>query len=653
MANRDTLILSHGEDSDNKIFHVSRDSLDEELNKLSLAISRKQLEFGNDHLHDSQQFTLNDICEDEDNSELELEKLRMRIEDLESFINCRMNFQYNQENTYIPKKEGFGVFPRTSFLDFSNTIEHVNLNAVECSIVDLYYLIEEIFKVIKLAENELKFIGRLTLGNLKLDVRVIKDDALVADKEELAEQFSKYSDQADKTKNFDDLFTENPIFYMFEQRLNEAYDKFIFLDPLQIEIGKNSAKLMYSNKNSVINFLEYCNQRNIKLEESTKIRELEWQTAQARAKKSAFYSKSKKIFTKEEELRKLNRNISQQTIKNAKERELLEEEIEHFERQKDELVHLTNTRLEIIRKVLQEIEDVKVEEKNEVERMNKSHIGRNYESPSIIKEVPIETQIKLLQTELVKLEYEYKSSSIPETLETISTNIDRVKSNLLNLQSLKVIKSTERTSSAMRSRYKVAERNLHEFSSDHTSSTKETDNYGKQRILPHPPTKAPGIRLSPVRMLEVSTTRLDTSTLNSPSRRTSPFLARTENKEDIELKKYLRKMEQELKEREEELEYEERKLQEVWEQVPQGREMIPAIQHEIFEYRKLKKEVQTKFTTLEREKFEWRERFRNLESREKELKQTESRLKDNENEFEYKKDQIFQKLEWLKRKLVQ
>lgn len=647
MANKDTLILSHGDESSNRMFHISKDSLDEELNRLSLAISRKQLELENENMHDSQQFTLNDIYEGEDSKELEIERLKMKIEDLESLINFKTSSQYNQENTYIPKKEGFGFFPRTSFLDFSNTIDQVNLNAVDCSITELYQLIEEVYKVIRLAESELKYVGRLALGNLKVDVKVIKEDSIVPDKEDVVDEVSRFSDYIGKSKDMEDLFVDNPIFYMFEDKINEAYDKFSFLDPLVVEVGKNSAKLAYNNKNSVVIFLEYCNQRNLKIEEMSKLRELEWQNAQAKAKKSAFFSKSKKIFAKEEELRKLNRNISQQIVKNAKERELLEEEIENLEREKDEFMKLTNTQLELIGKVLQEIEDAKVEDV-EPSRMNKSHVGKIYEPPSIMKEVPLEQQIKELQSELIKLEIEYKSSSIPETLETISTNIDRVKSSLLNLQSLKVIKSTERTSSAMRSRLK-----LNEIHSDHTNSSKETENNYKPRGLPHPPGWSNGIKLSPVRKLEVSTTRLNTSTLDSPSRRSSPFQHKYDNKEDIELKKYLRKLEQELKEREEELEYEERKLQEVWEQVPEGREMIPAIQHEIFEYRKLKKEVQAKFTNLEREKFEWRERFRSLETREKELKTSESKLKNKELDFEGRKNQIFQKLEWLKRKLVQ
>jgi chromosome segregation ATPase len=122
---------------------------------------------------------------------------------------------------------------------------------------------------------------------------------------------------------------------------------------------------------------------------------------------------------------------------------------------------------------------------------------------------------------------------------------------------------------------------------------------------------------------------------------------------DIEIKKYLRKKEEILREKEEELKMEENKLQEVWMNVPEGKEMIPVIQFEIFEYRKLRKEVYLKIEGVEREKNEWRERFRTLEQKERDLKENEWKLRDQVAEFKQNKAKIVEKLEWLKKKLMQ
>ena len=69
--------------------------------------------------------------------------------------------------------------------------------------------------------------------------------------------------------------------------------------------------------------------------------------------------------------------------------------------------------------------------------------------------------------------------------------------------------------------------------------------------------------LSPVKRLEINTSKLDVSTLNSPSRRQSPFARNEQSHIGVEMKKYLRKKEEMLREREEELALEEEKLQEV------------------------------------------------------------------------------------------
>lgn len=695
MEERDTLILSRDFESTSKYTgHKPKDSLDSDLGRLSEAIFRKQYELENGRPRESNALILNDEDEflNDEQQFLANERLQMKFEDCLSLLTFRIYAQSEQDFMIFSRMDSpyYNFVPqRKSLFEVSNSADGTVSNYVECSLGDLYQLQDDVSKIITYVENDIKKTGRLTLGNMKLDIKVVYNDAHFPEKSDISEGFSSCNDISAVGSNIS-IQALTDFFCQTEEQMIKAFESFEFFPSKAIKKYDNLQK--DPNRSAVIMFLEYSILKNFKSGENVRMQELEWQASQAKNKKSYFFNKSKKMNMREEELRRLNKNVSQQTVKNAKDREMIEEEMREFQKSQDDYLASINQKVEYIRQVLQEIEDTKFEVREDV-MINKSINKKLYEAPSITEEVPIDLQIKELENELERLEHKYKTSKVPETLESISTSINHIKSTLLNFQSLKAMKKTERASSALRNVMKTMERSM-ETSMDYNSSSKtgssgNNDQAHKSNKLPIGPVrvnnipsspapnrtnrfalspapnhkalptsnssyiKANNVIISPLRKLEVSTRGPDMSLLNSPSKKNSPFLGKSDIKEELELKKFLRIKEEQLRDREDELVIEENRLQTFWMNIPEGREIIPAVQKLMGEYRGLRLEVGKKQDLLEREKYEWREKSRCLERKEQELKDAEKQLKDLEKEFEIKKDKILEKLEWLKRKLVQ
>lgn len=658
MADRDTLALSAEPDNSFELSrHRVQDSLDSDLGRLSEAIFQKRIELENEKNADSNMFTLNDspnFIQDVDITEVE--RLEMRLEDMLSHLTTRN--PYLCEGFLNAKLESvYGNYmPRHSNFDFSQSLENITSNYIECSLMDLYQLVENGKKIISQVESQIKFRGRLILGNFKLDIKVIVEDSPLVEKNLIAEGFFSEKNVKKQKAEMRDFAMVDEYFKNMEKNANFAMAELGFdeISDGTLRVGQ-SDKEKHSEKNYIMMELEYAMLNKMKIQEEIRIKELEWQGLQVKLKKSSYFNRMARMNAREEELRKFSKGISEETVKNAKERQALEEECELLDQKIAAKEAFYEEKIEFITKVLQEIEDSKAEP-HDTSRINRSHVSRVYDSPSITEEIPLDTQIKDLELELRALEIEYKKSKVPETLESIQTSITRVKSSLLNLQSLKAIKKNERTSSALRSTIQRVEKHWENSAelptNSRTGSSNNDSNQNRFKKGPGLPSRS-NIMLSPLRKLEVKTAKLDVSTLNSPSRRQSPFFRNDNSHADVETKKYLRKKEEVLREREAEIVNEEKKLQEVWKNLPEGKEMIPVIQFEMFEYRKLRQELYQKNEILEREKTEWRERHRNLVSKENELQLEKQKYKELVDEFELKKGVIGEKLEWLKKKLSQ
>ena len=233
--------------------------------------------------------------------------------------------------------------------------------------------------------------------------------------------------------------------------------------------------------------------------------------------------------------------------------------------------------------------------------------------------------------------------------------MNRVKNSLLNLKSLHALQRNEKTSTAVRHNFNKYEKQL-DNSTDSTNSKHSlisnfSDSNLKLKKMPPHPLPA-SIRFSPLRKLEISTTKLNVSDLNTPSKK-SPLRMPDSPRHDTQSNKYIRIKEQLLREREDELEMEEKKLQEILMETPEGQELIPVLQKEIFEYRNLKKSLFKDKDSLEKEKNDLRDTLKKIEMKEKKIQDAKNSLNYQKSQSEQAKIMITGKLEWLKKMLIE
>ena len=453
MEEKDSFVLSKDLDfSVNLISHKPKDSLDSELGRLSEAIFQKRLELENPKPEDSNFFTLNDSQNNWKDTSQEFEKLQMKIEDLLSIL----SFRLCDTQSFFEKKDSVFCQPRPSLFDFSNIFENSVVNYVECSLMELYKLLADVKKIILNAETKIKHNGRLSLGNLKLDIKVVMDDSPIAEKDVIQKNMSKVSvfkKKSNKTEEKTEGFFYSNILNLFsdiEKDITKAYNdmKFPKIFETNFAIQKQTTE-KENPKRCIMMELEYSMVKKLKKVEKAKIDELEWQCLQTKAKKSYFFNKSKKMTAKEDELRKFSKKISEQTVQNAKDSEEIEKKIDLLECKKLEIEKEFNAKTELITMVLQEIEDSKTEETESFTKINKSASSKVYKNTSV-QEIPLEKQIKEFEKIFKELEVEFKTSKMQESLESIETTFTRAKSYLSNLQSLEVLRKTKRNSSALR-----------------------------------------------------------------------------------------------------------------------------------------------------------------------------------------------------------
>jgi hypothetical protein len=132
---------------------------------------------------------LNDSQNNWKDTSQEFEKLQMKIEDLLSIL----SFRLCDTQSFFEKKDSVFCQPRPSLFDFSNIFENSVVNYVECSLMELYKLLADVKKIILNAETKIKHNGRLSLGNLKLDIKVVMDDSPIAEKDVIQKNMSKVS----------------------------------------------------------------------------------------------------------------------------------------------------------------------------------------------------------------------------------------------------------------------------------------------------------------------------------------------------------------------------------------------------------------------------------------------------------------------------
>lgn len=574
-------------------------------------------------------------------AQLNLERLSMKLEDYLSVLSAPNKFIRDKAKTQIPSK-----FQGTNQSELKKS--RLNLTSeqvsqyIECRLSELYNFRADLEKFIKLIETESAIYGKIYFGGLKLDIKLKANDSPFVSKKAIFETFSnqnsrKFLKHEENEKAFyDDYFSivEGEMTQSFAEMASDIY----FVKASQEEF--RSKFLVEMRDFSLGKF---------KADEEIKQKEIEWHLAEIQSKKANYFEKMKQLTEKETDLKRLSKRISEQTVKNVKDRENLEYLIEDFEAQKYNEELFFNKKIEYINEVLQLIEDSKCGSPSPV--LKKVNSQMPPVSPNnVVKD------IKCLENKLKQLETEYKTSRVPENLESIQTNMTRVKSSLLNLKSLNALQKNERTSSAIRNNLNRLDKPIDNSYDSTKSKNSLASNHSESSLkhikLPHHPLPA-SIRISPLRKLEVSTSKLNVSELNTPTNRRLQNFPSESPKQDLQITKQLRVKEQIIREREEELEIEEKKLQEIWAQTPQGKELIPVVQQEIFEYRRLKKEIFALRESLEKEKDSFQERLKKIDLKEQKVQSLEEELARQKADFEVMKKNIDSKLDWLKKMLIE
>ena len=575
--------------------------------------------------------------------QIELERVSMKLEDSYGFIqNSKIT---NEDRAKMHDKSKDDSKNESDIRKGRiNSTNQEMLIGIECRLAELYQFKEDIELFIKRVENESNVYSNIYFGGLKLNIKVITEDSPFPTKKYISQEVSNnaYRKFSEKGTYLNDFSFLDGYFNTIEEDMTNSF-KHIKSDIFFIK----GATEEFSSK-FIVEMQKYATDK-FKAGEASRLKEVEWHMAEIKSKKSNYNDKIKLLEIKESDLQRFSKRISEQTVKNVKESENLECMVEDFEARKYNQELLFNKKIEYINEALQIIEDSKCEV-----------LSPDMKPPTqepIMSPKKVTDDIKTLENKLMQLEKEYKTSRVPENLESLQTSMNRIKNSLLNLKSLNVLQKNERTSSAIRNNLNRMDKpidNSTDFTNSRNSlaSNHSDTNLKLHKKLPHNLLPA-SIRISPLRKLEISTSKVNVSELNPHNKRKSSLTVMESPRNDLQASKHLRVKELILREREEELEIEEKKLQEIWSNTPQGREMIPVLQQEVFEYRKMRQELYHQRDALAKDQEVASEKIKRIELKEGKIKAIKKDLVQQKIKFELEKKPVAEKLDWLKNMLME
>jgi hypothetical protein len=410
-----------------------------------------------------------------------------------------------------------------------------------------------------------------------------------------------------------------------------------------------------SNENKGEKKLKFVNEVENKLfnvykaEEDTKLRELEWQIMTVNIKKSVYNDQLKKLAAREQELSKFSQTVRKDTLKNAKERQCLEEELELCEEQRISNERLFNYKVECINETLDMLQECRFEIASSPHDIM-IEVAR---SPKVMND-----EIQALEKQLKDLEFEFRNSKHPESLEALQTKITRIKSSILNYKSIQALQKTERTSSALRNNMSRIEKQMDNSiempaanKNSFMSSGSESSFKAVKKLPQHPLPAA--IRMSPLRKLDVPQTKFNFNEVRTPTRgKVKTLTSESPRSGASAISGNIRVLEVLLKEKEEELEAEEKKIQEMWLENLEDSRLVQRLQMEISEYRRKRDENFKLREHLERDKSDLQERLKGIELKELEIAEIKKEINEQKQRFDDFKKPICEKLEWLKEMLI-
>ena len=560
-----------------------------------------------------------------------IEKLSMQLEDCLSVLS----------SAPFIRKQAKALTEKTSVFKVIDPLKPAFLS-VECRLSELYQFRDDIEKVIQKVESDFFYVSKLAIGKLNLELKVKQRDSPMINKGKIANTLTELERETKEvTSKSRDFEFFNNFFVELQERMYENAESFDMVFVKSSE--KPDKKLKFVNEVENRLFSVY------KAEEDTKLRELEWQIMTVNIKKSVYNDQLKKLAAREQELSKYSQSIRKDTLKNAKDRQMLEEEFEICEEQKIHNEKLFNYKVECINETLEMLSEFRFEASSSPSDI----LIEAAKSPKVMTD-----EIQSLEKQLKDLEYEFRNSKHPESLEALQTKITRIKSSILNYKSIQALQKTERTSSALRQHMNRIEKQMDNsieapskasFMSSGSESSLKT-----VKKLPQHPLPA-SIRMSPLRKLEVPQQKFNfnLNEVRTPTRgKTKTLVGESPRSGTSGTSGSIRVLEVLLKEKEEELEAEEKKIQEMWLENLDDSRLVQRLQMEISEYRRKRDENFKVREHLERDKAELADRLKAIETKEVEIAEIKKEIEEQKQRFDEFKKPISDKLEWLKDMLI-
>ena len=556
-----------------------------------------------------------------------IEKLSMQLEDCLSVLS----------SAPFVRKQAKALTAKTSVFKVIDPLKPAFLS-IECRLSELYQFRDDIEKVIQKVESDFFYVSKLAIGKLNLELKVKQRDSPMINKGKIAQTLTEIEREAkevtSKSKDFEFF---NNFFVELQERMYENAESFDMVFVKSNEKPDKKLKFVSEVENRL--FSVY------KAEEDTKLRELEWQIMTVNIKKSVYNDQLKKLAAREQELSKYSQSIRRDTLKNAKDRQMLEEQLETCEEQKIQNEQLFNHKVECINETLEMLSEFSFEATSSPGDI----LTEAAKSPKIMTD-----EIQSLEKQLKDLEHEFRNSKHPESLEALQTKITRIKSSILNYKSIQALQKTERTSSALRQHMNRIEKQMDNsieapgkgsFMSSGSESSLKT-----VKKLPQHPLPA-SIRMSPLRKLEAPQAKFNfnANEVRTPTRGKKMFVG--ESPRSV-TSGNIRVLEVLLKEKEEELEAEEKKIQEMWLENLDDSRLVQRLQMEISEYRRKRDENFKIRENLERDRAEVMERVKGIETKEIEIAEIKKEIEEQKQRFDEFKKPISDKLQWLKEMLV-
>lgn len=561
-----------------------------------------------------------------DSALIKIERLSMQLEDCQGAL---YSIQKRKTRKALTQKTpGFKIIDpkKPAFV------------SVECRLSELYQFRDELEKVLKKIEAEFFCTATISVGKLNLELKVNKRDSPIINKAKIAQGIGEsdrvLKSQGNNLMNFE-VFSK--YFKDLESTLNEVQENnLVFIKHPEV---KHEKRLKFVGEVENRLFSIY------KAEEDTKLRELEWQIMTVNIKKSLYNDELKKLAVREQELSKFSRTVRNDTLKNAKTRQQLEEELENLEQERYTNEILFNKKVESINEALQMLEGCRFE----ITESPHDIMIEVSKSPKVMND-----EIQSLEKQLKDLEYEFRNSRHPESLEALQTNITRIKSSILNYKSIQALQKTERTSSALRHNMNIFDKQLDTSTEGPAHrgsfiSTGSDSSFKGLRKIPQRPLPA-AIRMSPLKKLDVPAQKFNFNEVRTPTRgKVKTFISESPRSVTSGNLKVLEII---LKEKEEELEAEEKKLQEMWMENLEDGKLVQTLKGEITEYRRKRDENYRVRELLEKDKSEVQERMAVVKSKEIEINEIREQILEQKQKFEDFKKPICDKLEWLKEMLI-